>query len=183
MASSLAERNNPYVIKHVDSAGNIAVAGVSFGFTASVTFTRPADINAYTANDVVGATAAALEFTNSGASGGAIIINSAELEIDINAVPAGMTTHTLHLYGVTPPSALADSAAFDLPAGDRASYLGSLALGTPVDLGSTLYVRTNNIDAQFRLTGTSLFGYLVTVGGYTPASAVVSKITLHATAV
>jgi hypothetical protein len=107
------------------------------------------------------------------------MITSSELEIDRTSVISGETTYTLHLYSVTPPGAAADNAAFDLPAGDRASYLGSIGLGTPVDVGATAYVRTNNIGAQFVFPSAGLFGYLVTVGGYTPESATVHKVTLH----
>jgi hypothetical protein len=71
---------------------------------------------------------------------------------------------------VTPPSALADNAPFDIPSGDRASFLGIVQLGTPVDYGSTLYVEQNVVNKQIKLAGTNLFGYLVTVAGYTPAA-------------
>lgn len=147
-----------------------------------VSFTRTNDTNLYAANDVLGAatgSTAALEFANMGPSAGRIILTSAELEIDASAIPSGMTSFLLHLYSVTPPSALGDNAAFDLPSGDRASYLGVINLGTPIDLGSTLYVKTDGINSQFKLAGTSLFGYLVTVGTYTPTAQVVKKITLH----
>jgi hypothetical protein len=152
-----------------------------------VTLTRPADTAAYTAGDVLGAatgSTAALTFINMGpAGGGEILITSVSLEIDRAAAISGETSYTLELYYLTPPSALGDNAAFDLPSGDRASYLGSISLGTPVDKGSTLYIKTDGINAQFHLAGTSLFGYLVTVGAYTPASADVYVITLHSVAV
>lgn len=144
-----------------------------------VSFTRPSNTTAYTANDVVGATAAALTFPDIGPSQGRIMITSASLEVDVSAIPSGMTSFTLHLYSVTPPSALADNAAFDLPSGDRASYLGSISLQSPATLGSTLYVEVNGINKQLKLAGTSLFGYLVTAGAYTPTSASVKVVTLH----
>jgi hypothetical protein len=78
---------------------------------------------------------------------------------------------------------LGDNAAFDLPSGDRASFLGYVDLGLPADLGSTLYVETNVVNKQLTLSGTSLFGYLVTNGAYTPTSARVHKITLHSVSV
>ena len=151
--------------------------------SAAVSLTRTADTNAYAANDVIGAatgSTAALTFASMGPSAGRIMITSVQLELDITAVISGMTSFDLHLYNITPPSALGDNAAFDLPAGDRASYLGKISLGTPVDLGSTLYVETNSVNKQVLLAGTSLFGYLVTVGAYTPASASVFVVTLHA---
>src|SRR4051812_4648606 len=154
------------------------------GYAATVSVTRTADSNAYTANDVIGSatgSTAALTFANMGPSnGGEIMITSVAFERDVAALISGETSYVLHLYNVTPPSALGDNAAFDLPSGDRASYLGSISLGTPVDLGSTLYVATDGINKQVTVpSGGSLFGYLVTVGAYTPTSAAVHLAQLH----
>lgn len=153
------------------------------GLTANVSVTRTADINAYTANDVLGpatGSTAAMEFTLAADSASNILITSVAFERDATALISGETSYTLHLYNVTPPSALGDNAAFDLPSGDRASYLGNISLGVPVDLGSTLYVEQNGVNKQIKLSGTSVFAYLVTVGAYTPASAAVHKVTLNA---
>lgn len=154
------------------------------GHTAQTTITRPADTTAYTAGDVVGATAAAIKFTNIGDALGHIIITDADLRIDVSSVPAGMTTFRLHLYNVTPPSALADNAAWDLPAGDRAAYLGYIDFDTPVDLGSTLFVSMTAINKKLKLGLTSsIFGYLVTTAGWTPSSASVKSIRLNSISV
>lgn len=167
MASSL-----PVVIAS-DQTGLNGVA-----YSSPLTITRPANQTPYTAGDVVGG---ALTFTSMGSNGGRIMLTSDQLELDITAIPTGMTSFTLYLYNVTPPSALADNAPWDLPAGDRASYLGFVPMGSPVDLGSTLYVETNIINKQIKLAGTSLFGYLVTAAGYTPAAnSEVYVATLHA---
>ena len=156
----------------------------SDGYGSATTVTRPANTTAYTANDVVGATAAAIDIGVMGPSGGEVIITSASLEIDVSAVPTGMTTFRLALYNVTPPSALADNAAFDIPAGDRASFLGFIDVGTPVDEGSTLFVQAQNINKHVTLAGTNLFAYLVTAGGFTPAgNSEVYKVTLKSVAV
>lgn len=162
---------------------SLASIALSTGYSTAVTLTRTADTVAYTANDVIGSavgSTAALTFASMGLSAGRILITSATLEIDAAAIIAGETSYTLHLYDATPPSALGDNAAFDLPSGDRANYLGSINLGTPVDLGSTLWVETNQINKQIKLATASIFAYLVTVGAYTPTSARVYKITLHA---
>ncbi len=148
-------------------------------YGSKVSITRPANTTAYTANDCLGAAAAAITFT-AGAAAGEYLITSVELEVDVTAVPSGMAGFNLQLYNVTPPSALADNAAFDLPAGDRASYLGSIALSTPVDMGSTLYCNNDNINKQVTLASASLFAYLVTVGAFTPAgNSEVYAVTLH----
>lgn len=137
--------------------------------SGKVTVTRPANITAYTANDVVGG---AIQFSGMGPNaGGEMRLISAVLEIDIATLPAGMAAFNLYLYNATPPSALADNAPFDIPAGDRASCIGKIALGTPVDEGSTLKIRADNINQQITVPpGGVLFGYLVTAGGFTPAA-------------
>lgn len=166
MAASL-----PVVIAS-DQSGIIGVA-----YSAPLTITRPANTTPYTALDVVGG---ALTFPSMGPSAGRIMLTSTQLELDIAAIPTGMTSFFLALYNVTPPSALADNAPWDLPSGDRASFLGIVQLGTPVDLGSTLYIEQNIVNKQINLAGTSLFGYLVTQTGYTPAAnSEVYVTTLH----
>jgi hypothetical protein len=153
--------------------------------SVAVSLTRTSDTNAYLANDVVGAATgatAALQFASVGPSGKSIKIVGCSLEIDRAAVISGETSYLLYLYSVTPPSALGDNAPWDLPSGDRASFLGSVNLGTPVDLGATLYVETTGLTKQLKLAGTDLFGYLVTVGPYTPASGTVHVITLQTVA-
>lgn len=151
-------------------------------FDSQTTVTRPADTTAYTAGDVVGAALAAIEFRDIGDPGISIAITDADIRIDLSSVPAGMTTFRLHLYNATPPSALADNAAWDLPAGDRLAYLGYIDLGTPVDVGSTLFVQTDGSGSKQVKMGasSSLWGYLVTNGGYVPTSAAVKAVRLNA---
>ena len=84
----------------------------------------------------------------------------------------------MHLYSVTPPSAYADDAAWDIPSGDRASYLGYVDLAQVIDFGSTLYIDTPALNKQIKLSGTSVFGYLVNGTTLTPA-AVAHIVTLH----
>lgn len=151
----------------VDDTGQLLVSGSGGG--ASVTVTRPANTTAYVTNDVVGGV---ITFTDMGPTGRRILLTSAALRYDVGSVPAGMANFRLHLYSVTPPSALADNAAWDLSAGDRAGYVGFIDLGTPADFGSTLFTQVNNLGMQTRLDAadTRLFGYLVTTAGYTPAA-------------
>lgn len=170
-------------------AGGV-ISEQGFGYTSTVSFARTADTNAYLANDVVGAATgptAALTFADIGPSGGGpVFITTARFEIDISAVPSGMTSFNLPLYNVTPPSALGDNAPWDLPAGDRSAFRGMWpgGLGTPLDLGSTLYVETLQINKQILVpSGGSLFSYLVTVGPWTPAASSAFKIVLHSVGV
>lgn len=134
--------------------------------------TRPNDTSAYSAGDVIGAataTTAALTFPiNSGDC--TLKVVSTTLEVDSAAVISGETSYTLYLYSETPPSALGDNAAWDLPAGDRATFIGSLALGTPADVGSSLFIAVDNIQKEIHLPTGNLYAYLVTVGAYTPVA-------------
>lgn len=154
-----------------------AVSGVAQSYDVVTTITRPANTTAYSNGDVLGG---ALDLGVLGLNAKRIEIQGLQLEADISAIPAGQTSWVLYLYSVTPPSALADNAAWDLPSGDRASFLGSIAFATMVDLGSTCYVEVSNINKALLLAGTHLFGYLVTVAGFTPAAnSEVYKLTLH----
>lgn len=149
------------------------------GFTASASFTPAAA--AYGAGDLMDV---AKQFAFTDANGAAIPsaslirILTAVTKIDVTAVPSGQTSYTLHLYSVTPPSAQADNDTWTLASGDLASYLGSIALGTPADLGAALYVKAQYIDFDMRLAGTSIYGVLVTAGAHT-AAAVARQVRLH----
>lgn len=168
-----------------DPSGGYNVNLETQAYRSVVSLTRTADTNAYTANDVLGANTssggAVLTLPTVGPStGGTVLITTAKFEYDVSSIPSGMTSFRLYLYNASPASALADNAAWDLPSGDRTSYLGYIDLGTPVDLGSTLFVETSGINLQVSIpSGGSLYGYLVTNGGYTPGSADVCKITLN----
>ena len=135
-------------------------------FKSQPTVTRPANTTAYTAGDVVGG---AIDFSGI-PNVRNLLITTCDLRIHVTAIPAGMTSFRLHLYNVTPPSAIADNAAWDLPSGDRSAYLGYIDLGSPADVGSTLYAQVDQVNKQLRTGGTGLHGYLVTNGGFTPAA-------------
>lgn len=170
----------------VDTYGNVRTVGAGANggaFNDTVTLTRTNDTNIYAANDVVGAatgSTAALSFTIGPADGGPVLITTTRLAVDLSSVPSGMGNFRLYFYSVTPPSALGDNAAWDLPSGDRSSFRGYIDLGTPVDLGSTLYVETVHQDKQVVVpSGGILYAYLVTTGGYTPSASDVFRITLN----
>lgn len=154
----------------VSNSNPVPVAGQAY--SASATFTPAA--SAHTAPACNGA---AQSIALGAISGSRIMITSASLEIDGGTAEA--TAWRLYLYNVTPPSALSDTTTFDLPSGDRTSYLGYVDLGTAVDLGATQWVETNGINKQLKLAGTGLFGYLVNLTTLTPA-AVAHIVTLHA---
>lgn len=159
----------------LSSAGGGGPAGIS----ATASFTPAAA--AYSAGDIIDV-AQELVFTYADgtpiASASLIRILSTVMKIGVDAVPSGQTSYTARLYAVTPPSAHADNAAWTLDSGDLAAYRGSIALGTPVDDGGALYVKSGAINTDIRLTGASLFMELQTVGGFT-ATAVDREVTLH----
>lgn len=153
-----------------------ALIGLS-SVSASASFTPAA--SSHTAGDANGA---AGTFAFAAPSGSRLMITTATLEIDGGTAEA--SAWRLYLYNVTPPSAYADDAAWDLPSGDRASFLGYVDLGTAVDLGSTQWVEVGGgaINKQIKLSGTGVFGYLVNLTTLTPA-AVAHIVTLHAVVV
>lgn len=179
-----ATNGNPLVVTGATGGGAVPIAVGGSGYTTTVSLTRTSDTNAYAAGDVIGAATgatAALTFAAIGVASNNIMLTGASLEIDVSAIPSGMGAFSLALYSVTPPSALGDNAAWDLPAGDRTSYLGTISLGAPLDLGSTLYSDQTQINKQIKLPASAtLFAYLVTNAGWTPAASTVFVINLHA---
>lgn len=133
------------------------------GKSASATFTPAA--SGHTAPACNGA---AGTFALAAPSGCTFKIMSATLEID--GATAEVTAWRLYLYNVTPPSATADASGWDLVSGDRASFLGYIDLGTAIDLGSTQWVENQAVEKVIKLSGTSVFGYLVNLTTLTPAA-------------
>jgi hypothetical protein len=162
----------------VDSEHPLPVTQTS-GITASASFTPAAA--PYSANDIMDV---AKEFAFTYANGqpvrsGALIrILTTIIKIDVSALQASEAAYALQCFSVTPPSALADNAAWTLASGDLTAYRGSISLGTPVDLGGALYVKSPNIDLDIKLTGTSLWGQLQTLAGFTP-TAVARQVLLY----
>jgi len=165
-------------------------AAVTAGALSTVSFTRTADTNAYTAGDVIGinnagsAGSAIHTFTLIGPAGGNIIITGWDLTIDATAIPSGMSSFRLHVYNAS-PTAIVDNAAFDLVTADQSKHVGALDAVTMVDYGSTLFGGITNINQQVKLATsvTSLYAELVTVGAWTPASGTAFQIRLRTIAV
>lgn len=146
----------------IDSAGNELI---NRGFSASATFTPTA--SSHTLGSVNGG-AQQFSFSPAPNSGAQIIITGFEMEID--GASAEASAWRLYLYNVTPPSATADAGAWDLPSGDRASFLGYIDLGTAVNLGSTQWVEAHGINKEIKLSGTTVYGYLINLSTLTPAA-------------
>lgn len=175
-------RNLVRIIKTVpvDSSGNPVASSTNPNYTRGLSYASSATYTpaaaAYTANDVI---ATAQEFTAIGPASSEIIITSTSFQIADTAIISGQTSYSLALFSITPPTAFADNDAFDVVAANRASFLGLLPLGTPVDLGSTLRIDQDGINRQISVPASaSLFGLLVTIGGYT-ALVKAYTVTLH----
>ena len=160
------------------TGGPVAVAHAAF--KSSVLFTRPNNATAYTAGDVIGradtvtpanAGDAIIQLAAVGPVGGAVSLETVELHFDTNAIPAGMTTFRLHLYGLS-PAAVLDNAVYNLSSAEIARYLGFITLNAPVDFGDTIYSITTDIRRHINLVpySGSLFAELETVGAFTPAA-------------
>lgn len=144
-------------------------------FSAANT-TRPADVTAYTAGDVYGGLQT---FQTVGIGNSSVIITSLSLRINVTSVPSGMAGFRLHLYSSI-PTTLNDNDVWTLNANDRTKYEGYIDLSAPTAVGtSILYSQNDNINKQIKLSSSSVFGYLVTLGAYTPASATTSTIEIH----
>ena len=82
---------------------------------------------------------------------GDLLITSVALEIDSAGLISGEGAYNLYLYNVTPPSALADGGAFDLPSGDAcASWLGVIPSGTPAVQGTNTCVMSRRTASMTR---------------------------------
>lgn len=161
---------------------NIADAmSAQAGKNASDTITRPDNTTPYSINDVVSTAAGEiLTFANiSNEAGSEVFINSVNMMLAVAAIPAGMGNFRLHLYNAA-PTAIADNAAYNLPAADRAKYLGYITIPTPVDLGETLWSQYDNINKRVKLAAdsTTLYGILQTTAAYTPTASTVKTISL-----
>lgn len=148
--------------------------------SASALFTPAAA--AYSAGDII-STAKEFAFAygdGTPVEGGSLIrILSSVTKISAAALISGEGAYTLQNYAVAQSTVQADNDPWTLTAADLAAYRGALSLGTPVDLGAALYVKTQFTDQQdFRLIGTSLFSRLITVGAATFV-AVDRQVTLH----
>jgi hypothetical protein len=150
-------------------------------YISRVSVTRPANTTAYDAFDVVdSASTGVIEFPNiSVTGGGAIVILYASLMVNVDAIPAGMGSFKLHLYS-SAPTAIADNDPYNLPSDDRTKYLGAITLGTPADLGATLFIEDDNVRKFVVTSGSSLFAIAQTVAGFTPSSGAVKTWSLAA---
>lgn len=163
---------------------SVAVTGSvvpsSTGKSIELSVTRPATITAYSAGAVQGPAtgSSVMTFSALGAASGTFMITDVTLRRLIAALPTGMAGFRLHLYNVSPPSAYADGAVWDLPSTDT-GYQGYIDLPTPTDMGSTLFAQIDQSNKVVSLDGSgNLYAYLVTTAGYTPTASSVHDVRL-----
>jgi hypothetical protein len=153
---------------------------VAINPVVSATYTRPADVVAYAANDVISSSTSSptnLTIATGLTTGSSCIITSARIRIDISAVTSGMAGFRLALFS-SAPTAIADNAAFDLIDADKDKFLDYIDINTPVDLGSRIWGTSKGINSHIMLTTQTLYAQLITLGAYTPTSAAVCKVYL-----
>ena len=170
-STSAAQATTNTSLASIDGKAPTLVGGrvpvdASRAFRSVASFTRPANVTAYTAGDVVGDTggSAILTFSGIGPTAGFIQIQSIRVLISSGTVPTSMTGLRLHLYTAS-PTAIADNAAWDLVSGDRANYADFIDLPSITDFGSTLYTKVDYPGSLIKLTtgSASLFGLLQTI--------------------
>lgn len=165
----------------VDASGQMIVQPASQARVVHVTQTRATNTTPYSANTVIGPQgggSSAIELPLIGDAGSVIMLIASRLWVGMTAVPSGMSGFRAFLYNVTPPSALADGAAFAIPSGDRAAFLGTIDVGAPAAFTNTLHVTVNGQNHPIPLLTTSAWMYLVTIGAHTPESGTVFDLAL-----
>jgi len=133
---------------------------------------------AHSAGDVVSTDAGAvISFATGLPAGASGIILDSITTLNQNAVFAAGAGYTLYLFNVS-PTVQATNAVFDL--NSLTGYIGSLALGTLVDLGSTCAVtdKEHNLSFNLATADTNIYGKLVCKGGETTIDGKVITINL-----
>lgn len=162
------------------TSGTVTITATpSVGYYGTATFNRPQNTTTYSAVDVIGGSPTAVitlslvdRSGTAPATGSGLMLTSCDLLINATAVPSGMGNMKMELYRSSPASNYADNAAWDLPSGDQAAYIGSVDFGTPVDKGSTLFAQVDSINKHVQLAAgsTAIYAYLVTTGSFAPAA-------------
>jgi hypothetical protein len=156
---------------------DVASSTPGLAWVSTATITRSANTTAYTANDVYGngSSGNAFELTNIGPSGGFVFLSSLDIIFNITALPSGMGAFVVYLFNAPPPSAITDNLPYSLGSGDRTTIItlnGLILIASLARGGGSVVAESLNINQLFKLaTGsTSLWGYLVTNGAFTPAA-------------
>lgn len=142
-------------------------------------FTRPSDVLAYAAGDVVGTSPGAnLLFSTWGANSSKLFILN-QLNLQINSIVIA-TSYTLHLFNkplVT--TVVTDNIPFTIASGDKVNYIGNITINKPPIVGDMSYSVNSNVNTILQLDGdNNIYGVLVTNSAYAPTSACVHTLTI-----
>lgn len=158
-------------------------------FQSTLSFTRPSNTTAYSANDVIGvadsvtpanAGSAIHTMAGCGPASAVMTLRSAQLFHDVNAIPSGMTTVRLWLFNASPTAILDNAASTLVPAADKLKFCCYVDLTTAEDLGDVVMNPAYNVNKDLVLgTSGELYAIIQTVGGFTPASAGVFRLQLN----
>ena len=147
----------------------------------TATFTRPADVIAYAANDAVNNSTSApvvMTFTSMarGTGMGGMIVGAKLIVSTKNAIAA---EYHLLLFDTT-VTMNNDNAALDISDANSLTYVGHLMF-SPANMTDTVSNRmylAGNLPVAYRCAATGLYGVLTTRTAFTPGNADVFKIVL-----
>ena len=149
---------------------SMAAAPVGLAYESTATITRAANTTAYTASnpnfDVYGGL---FELQNIGQAGKGIFLSSFEISLNLSAVPSGMTSFTVYLYR-TAPTSIADNSIWTIGSDPPLDSLGFNVSMSPAKGGGKIVGVIKDLNQLFVLSSTSLWGYIVTNGAFTPAA-------------
>ena len=149
---------------------SISAAPPGLVYESTATIIRAANTTAYTASatnfDVYGGL---FQLQNIGEAGKGIFLSYFEISLNLSAVPQGMTSFAVHLYP-TAPTTIADNSIWTIgsdPVLDPVGFNVSMSLAKG---GGKVVGVIKDLNQLFILTSSSLWGYLVTNGAFTPAA-------------
>lgn len=156
------------------------VQEVGYQVTCTTSITRPADTNAYTANDVwadstSAPTSGGFTLTGAGrASGGSGMVT--DIMFTSSAVPGTLLQAELHIFNQA-ATAVNDNAAWNLSDADALNRIGIVPFTMLADANNS-YFHAQNLNIGFTCSGSANLRYLVKVkNAYTPVSAEVLTVT------
>lgn len=143
-------------------------------YQASIIFTRTADATPYIAGDVYGTK---MELVGFGEASKGFVLTGINGVSSLATLPTGMGSFRLFLFG-SQPAAIADNAAFTL-ASSSLTPKGILLDTLAIVINSTAaHLQTDQINFIDKRGAGTLWAYLVTQAGFTPAGATADTLTL-----
>lgn len=165
------------------------ISGLEAVKTISYELTRPSNTTGYTAGDVVSGSTSSfqlLEFTEVAKSAGrGFVLTNARLQVDNAGSGSNILGKRFRLYlynAAIPADVLFDNIPYTMIYSNSAFRLGFIDFtlpSTPDAAATTVAAQLDGINKVFQLAGTSLFGRLVSLDTYTPASGSKFFVQIH----